>query len=100
MVTTDTKKGFIKLGAAADAKTGELPIQFVYLYAKAAVAGDDYLLTDTAGNEIYRDVATAANYSRIFPVNRRVSGVIAATIDTVGAYFMLIMDKQYGRFAS
>ena len=99
-VTRDTKKGFIKMATAGDEVTGSLPVQFVYLYAKGAAVGDDYLLTDSADKEIYRDAATEANYTRIFPVNRRISGAKAATLDTAGAYFMLIMDKNYGLFAS
>jgi len=99
-VTRDTKKGFIKMAAVADEVTGELPVQFIYLYAKASVAGDDFLLTDSADNEIYRDVATGSNYSRIFPVNRRIRGAKVATLDTTGAYFVLIMDSVYGSLAS
>lgn len=95
-VTWDTFNGVAKLAAASDEIAKNLPVQFIYLYAKAASAGDDYLVTDSDDNEIYRDVATGVNYTRIFPVNRRVNGVKLATMDTSGGYVVVILDKKYG----
>ena len=99
-VSYDTKKGIVKLAAAADEITGEKPVQFIYAYMKGATVGDDVKVTDTAGNTIYEDAATEANYTRIFPVNRRVIGVKLATMDTSGGYVLVIMDKTYALFAS
>jgi hypothetical protein len=96
-VTRDTKNGIVKMTAAADEVTGQLPVQFIYWYAKGATAGDDLLVTDSADNEIYADAATEANYTRIFPVNRWVYGIKVATLDH--GYIVVMLEKTYGILA-
>ena len=98
MVTKDTKKGVIKMDTVGDELTGDQPVQFIYWYAKGATVGDDLLITDSADNTIYADAATETNYTRIFPVNRRVLGVKIATIDQ--GYIIVILAKHIGIFAS
>ena len=97
-VTTDTKLGIVKMTAASDEITGEFFVQFIYWYAKGATIGDDLLVTDSADNTIYPDAATEENYTRIFPVNRRVSGVKVGTIDQ--GYILVLMEPNYGLLAS
>lgn len=97
-VTRDTKKGMIRMDTAADEVTGDLPVQFIYWYAKGATVGDDLEVVDSADNELYYDAATETNYTRIFPINRRVKGIKLQTIDR--GHIIVIMSKAYGLFAS
>ena len=99
-VTWDTKNGIAKLATTADTVTGDHFIQWIYVYMKGATAGDDVLVSDTAGNEIFRDVATVENYTRQFVVNRRVSGIVLTTMDTAGGYILVGYGKDRGKFAS
>jgi hypothetical protein len=70
--------------AQGDAVTGLKIVNFFRWY-NVTSAGDDLIITDTAGNQIAAMKAPVANYETIIPLegtNRRVDGIIAATMDS------------------
>ena len=82
MAITQRQTIVIKCGTGGDAVTGIIGVNFLLWHAKAAVAGDDLLVKDAAGNEIWADTADAANYKNFCPLKNKVNGITVTTMDS------------------
>ncbi len=82
MALTQEKFNITKLGAQGDELTGFVDVNFLLWHSKGAVAGDDLIVKDSAGNILWVDTADAANYKNFCPIKNRVNGVDADTMDS------------------
>ncbi len=92
MAVTLESTGRPLFAAAADAVTGKKIVSHFRWYDVTA-AGDDLIITDTAGNQIVACTAPTADYETILPlegVHQQVDGIIAATMDSgkLQAYYL------------
>lgn len=93
MAITQSTFNIIKMGAGSDALTGLRNVNFILWHSKGAVAGDDLLIKDAAGNELWADTADAANYKNFCPIKNTVNGITLTTMDSGTVYVYL--EKEY-----
>lgn len=96
MAVTQAQTNVIKMGAAADAITGFYRVNFLYWHSKAAVAGNDLLVSDAAGNELWSDTADAARYKNFCPIKNQVNGITVTTM-TTGELFVYLEKELPGQ---
>jgi hypothetical protein len=84
MAVTLESTGRPLFATQGDAVTGKKVVSHFRWYDVTA-AGDDLIITDTAGNQIAACTAPVADYETIIPlegVGQYVNGIIAATLDS------------------
>jgi len=86
MAVTQSTFNVIKMGAAADAITGLINVNFLYWHSKAAAADDDLVVSDSLGNILWVDTADGARYKNFCPLKQRVNGITVTTMDTGELY--------------
>ena len=81
--------GVIKMTAGSDAVTGRVIIHSIR-WVKPGTDGDDILLSDTAGNEIWAEAAIQyVGASMIFPAGFVANGLKLTTLDSGTLYIYL-----------
>ena len=93
MGVTQETTPVIKMAAEGDAISDVLAdpivdVAFLLWVSKTAIAGDDLLVSDGAGNEIWPDVADGANYTKLFVLKHPVNDLTVTTMDS-GALFVI-----------
>ena len=65
---------------------GIVDANYLLWVSKAAVAGDDLLVSDGAGNEIWPDIADGANYTKLFVLKHPIKDLTVTTMDSGALY--------------
>jgi hypothetical protein len=92
-IAYSTDGGVIQM-ALADALTGPLYISHIIWVAAGSSIADGLLVTDTAGKTIVEGVADIANYTGVYPVGRKVEGLI---VDTMASGNLYVYLEQRGK---
>ena len=95
MAVTQADQQVVKFAAAADAITGWNDIAFFWWTGAASAAA--LLVSDAAGNEIYRDIASVANYRGFFPVNAKLNGITVTTMGS-GTLYAIRRSPYSGKY--
>jgi hypothetical protein len=95
MAVTQAGKKIIKMAAQGDELVGLYKVKYLLWYSKAGAAGDDLLVTESDGTEVWPDVIDVANnYVKQFalPDNSWLRGVKLTTLDS-GYVLVYLSDK-------
>ena len=97
-VTYDTHQGVFKFTSAPMAITGERYPEHFYWVNKRGGAGSDLKVQDTASNNLWEAVASASNYHELYEIGRKVTGIVATTLDSGTLYVIMSPDggHHYG----
>ena len=91
MAVTQETTPVVKMAAQGDAMSDVLAdpivdVNYLLWISKAATAGDDLLVSDGAGNEIWPDIADGANYTKLFVLKHPIKDLTVTTMDSGALY--------------
>lgn len=92
MAVTQENTIVIKMGAAADAITGFINVNFLYWHSKGAAADEDLVVSDAAGNILWVDTADQARYKNFCPIKNKVNGITVTTMDSGELYVYKVAE--------
>ena len=93
MAVTQETTPVVKMAAEGDAMSDVLAdpivdVEYMQWFSKGAIAGDDLLVSDGAGNEIWAEVADGANFSKLHILKHPVNDLTVTVMDS-GALFVI-----------
>ena len=100
MGVTQGSTPVVKCGAEADVissvyvPNGIVDVAYLLWVSKTAIAGDDLLVSDGDGNEIWPDIADGANYTKLFVLKHPVKDLTVTVMDSGALY--VIKAPQVG----
>ncbi|MGQ9610929.1 MAG: hypothetical protein ACUVWN_16655 [bacterium] len=98
MAVSQQSTSVIKMTAQGDEVTEKnLAVNYLYWISPSATAGHTLLVTDSAGNEIYADVADGANYKQLYPIKNNIDGIKIQTMQS-GTLYVIKAPRRPGNW--